>query len=100
LTRRWSEPDSNSRSHLDEKPFRGRWSGFASLRDPQVALDGNFHTRECGAVPWAKLWKAGGTSVCRAGRRQRRALIDRAARLRPNDPKVAMTYWVSYWWAR
>jgi hypothetical protein len=24
LTRRWRKPDSNSQSHLSEKPFRGR----------------------------------------------------------------------------
>jgi hypothetical protein len=32
LTRRWSKPDSNCRSHLNEKPFRGRSIGFAGLR--------------------------------------------------------------------
>jgi hypothetical protein len=29
---RWSKPDANSRSHLNEKPFRRRSIGFAGLR--------------------------------------------------------------------
>jgi hypothetical protein len=30
-TPRWRKPDSNSQSHLNEKPFRGREIGFAGL---------------------------------------------------------------------
>jgi hypothetical protein len=52
-----------------------------------AALDGYFHTRDCGAAPWVKRWNAGGTSASRAGRRQRGGLVDRAVHLLHRDER-------------
>jgi hypothetical protein len=38
VCRLWRKADSNSRSHLNEKPFRGRQIGSLALGDPPASL--------------------------------------------------------------